>query len=520
MKRLARLSTVIFLLMFGLAAGHMGMCHAAVTEADLSGNYLGVSLYPDEIDSFYVTLDGSGGWQEIGSTETGTYVVADNLLTIYDAASSTITDGAYVGPEGQFFTFLGADPYGFEFAMQLGNLSAADLNGERYNYVSVSRELQDDDITWAFDICAGHIAFGDGQLSVYNEYDFSDGVDDDVTPDLNYAVNAGIISFPDDPDRSGIIGPDGSVMGVVYNSADEQEIVFLVKAATLEKEDIYGRYIMMECEYDTIAISNQWEFGTGYVLFDGEGNYTVPGEADETGTYDIDADGRVVLDGETTYGPVSPDGNFIIVPWMEEQSGTVEEIGASFLLKAPNPAVTAVTSTDTNVTSVDGSSTSTTDNALQSEYQNVPDNFKAMTDVVQFTAEVTDYATCEFEFDTSGQFGSVSDKVLLKLKDSSDSLAFEYASQSQTTAGNYVDGTWWITDTSGYLSESDTLDPSETYTIHMAITDNGDYDLDPDAGEIEDPTVLGATPQTSSSGDDGGSGGGGGGGCFIQSMLN
>ena len=435
------------------------------------------------------------------------YNVNSNLLTITQTspASATITDNGFIDPLAQFIAFSDETEPGATFIMRQGTANTADVNGERYNLVSVLYEPD-----YGLELSAGYVECGNGTLDAHIQYNSDDGVVNETESGIEFDITNGLISFGDsDPDRRGVISPDENYMAIVNTEEEHQEIIFLMKSSSLEKEDLFGRYFVLDCYFDMDTYEPEIE--TAYVLLDGEGNFTVPGEG-ETGTYDVDSFGRIKIDGETTYGPVSPDGNFIIVPSND---------GASFLVKAPNPTIEDVTSTDANVTSINShQSTSTTDNALQSDYQSVPDGFKAMTDVVQFTATVTGTDPCEFQFDTSGQFGTVSDKVLLKLKDSSDSLAFEYASQSQTTAGNYVDGTWWITGASGYLSESATLDPAVTYTIHMAITDNGDYDLDADAGEIEDPTVLGAVPQASSSSDGDGDGGGGGGGCFIRSLLN
>ena len=129
---------------------------------------------------------------------------------------------------------------------------------------------------------------------------------------------------------------------------------------------------------------------------------------------------------------------------------------------------------------------------------------------------MTDNDTARFQFDANNLTGSVSDMQLIKLKSTEASLEFTYADENQ--AGNlsssWSDGTWWIQapDSGRYLAPSAALDADKTYPVCFVITDNGDYDHSREAGTINDPTVLGASPDAAGGDDDESSS------CFIRSL--
>ena len=106
----------------------------------------------------------------------------------------------------------------------------------------------------------------------------------------------------------------------------------------LDASILTGRYNFLGYFHDDPAGSTH-EVGldAGYAIFDGSSSfsYTTDFPSPESGsaTYDIDANGRLLIDGEQSYGFVSPDGSFIIVPVSD--SSEDNDLGFSILVKRP-----------------------------------------------------------------------------------------------------------------------------------------------------------------------------------------
>ena len=99
----------------------------------------------------------------------------------------------------------------------------------------------------------------------------------------------------------------------------------------------------------------------------------------------------------------------------------------------------------------------------------------------------------------------VSDLVLVKIADAATAQPFRLVSTASDLA---ADGTFGLWDGQRFLLPSEVLGSTRTYTLILSIRDGGPYDLDPTAGAILDPSVLGirtaptptATPATRGNG--------------------
>jgi len=106
----------------------------------------------------------------------------------------------------------------------------------------------------------------------------------------------------------------------------------------LDASMLTGRYNFLGYFHDDPAGSTH-EVGldAGYAIFDGISRFSVttefPAPESGSGTYAIDANGRLLIDGGQSYGFVSPDGSFIIVPVLD--SSEDNDLGFSLLLKRP-----------------------------------------------------------------------------------------------------------------------------------------------------------------------------------------
>ncbi|MDY6824814.1 MAG: hypothetical protein SWH68_13605 [Thermodesulfobacteriota bacterium] len=327
--------------------------------------------------------------------------------------------------------------------------------------------------------------------------------------------------------RTCIIGPDGAVIVVTHVNSQEVVVDVLVKASAVEDETFFGRYHLTDFYYE--PETGILETEVGLVTAGGTGKWQNPGDA-ASGTYTIGNNGRMTINADgtedsaerelTSFGMISPDGSYIIIPGVEPDDS---EVGLSILVREPLPRVEVQTG-DATVVNNESSSADRSHTRLQADHQNVSDDFRPLTEVVDFTASVTANETTEFRFETGGLFGNLSEMVLMKLKENETSVAFSYASEDQADPANQEDGTWWVTDGSDtYVDVGVDVNPDATYTVHYVIRDNGPFDRDSVQGTIKDPAVLGTAVASTG----GGTGDGtaapapdsGGGGCFVNSLI-
>ncbi len=133
-------------------------------------------------------------------------------------------------------------------------------------------------------------------------------------------------------------------------------------------------------------------------------------------------------------------------------------------------------------------------------------SWEKFTDPMAFNASVSlagNLAAFEYAFTSSRQIAAQGLSLFKLNGNVRATLGFTYAGN----ATDYGDGKWWLTDTGGtYLLPASVLAANGTYVVHLCLKDNGNFDLDPTLGRIQDPTVL-AAPKSISSGN---------GGCLLS----
>ena len=135
-----------------------------------------------------------------------------------------------------------------------------------------------------------------------------------------------------------------------------------------------------------------------------------------------------------------------------------------------------------------------------------------------FEATVENGDTAVFQMSFLGNGGTVEGMKLFKLVSGTESREYTYSDTREMANGN-----WWIaplSDPVHALKSGDTLTANESYVAFFVITDNGDYDANPEAGQIADPVTLmtsGALPDNGGSGSGGNDDGGSSSGCTVGS---
>ncbi|XPV75955.1 MAG: hypothetical protein ACNI27_15155 [Desulfovibrio sp.] len=142
---------------------------------------------------------------------------------------------------------------------------------------------------------------------------------------------------------------------------------------------------------------------------------------------------------------------------------------------------------------------------LQTHYA-APNGYSPKTSVREFVATTSvNNGNAVFKFRTSGLSDSVGNLQLFKLLDTGNCT--KYSPYDSAGGVGSPEGTWWIKDSNGIALEADEiLNESELYDVYFVLKDNGIYDLDPAAGSIRDPLVLGGPAS------------GRGGGCSLQTQ--
>jgi len=530
-------SCIAALLIIMVLGAGSGICQEADTSQydpyELTGEYtmywLGPGETPLAFDSGTISFGASGdnpySWNFSSDKSSGTYRInAKGRMTLTDTSGDSpqvITDAGAVSRDGRLILLpekTARDP-GFAILVKrpqdaLDTPSAADLKGERYNYIEY-----DFNNNGQLEVTAGYIDFdpSETRLAVNAEYSSMTGPSGFTESGIEYMVSAdGRILFPNDPDSDGIIGSNGDFILIKTVESTEGAITILVRETAVDSADLYGRYNMaaLYANMNTSDIVVGAEPEDGYLSLDGDGTWrSVIGDESESGTYALDGNGRLLINSQTSYGPVSPDGSLILIPDVDREEGG--DLGLSFMVKPPLSPV-RVSGSD-NVDTITQEEREQEADALRTAYQNVPKQFKPCSKTLSFNASLmTDNDTARFQFDANNLTGSVSDMQLIKLKSTEDSLEFTYADENQagSLSSSWSDGTWWIQDpdTERYLAPSAALDADKTYPVYFVITDNGEFDRSSVAGSINDPTVLGASPDDAGGDDDETSS------CFIRSL--
>ena len=531
-------SFIAALLIIMILGAGSGICRQAPSsQFELSGEYAMYWLGPGEETplafesgtiSFGESKKGPYGWNVSSNSSSGTYHInARGLLTLTDTsgeAPQEITDAGAVSRDGRLLLLpekTETDP-GLAILIKkpqnaLDSPGASDLKGERYNYVEY-----DFNSNGQLEVTAGYIDFdrSETRLAVNAEYSSMAGPSDFTESGVEYTVSAdGRINFPNDPERDGIIDKNGDFILIkTVESSGEAAITILVRETAVDPADLYGRYNIaaLYADMNTSDMVVGAEPESGYLSLDGDGTWrSVSGTEKETGTYALDGNGRLLINSQTSYGPVSPDGSLILIPDVDREEGS--DLGLSFMVKPPLAAI-GVSGSD-NVDAISQDTFEEETERLRTTYQNVPDQFKPCSRTLSFEAAlVTANDTARFQFEANNLSGSVSDMQLIKLKRTADSLEFTYADKNQagSLSSSWADGTWWIQDpdTGRYLAPSASLDADKTYPVCFVITDNGDYDRSREAGTIDDPTVLGANLDGAGGDDDDDSSS-----CFITTLT-
>jgi len=330
---------------------------------NLSGRYNFVSFYhdapaggPHEMETYagYVTFDGLGQVSDVGEVEawggpgwssSGTY-----SLDRYGRVVAVGMRGyGLVSENGELVVFADLDPDEDEdlgmsfFVKSSSSLTEADLSG-RYNMVSFFHDAPASDGPQELVTSAGYVTFdGAGNWTAVPEIEAFG--DEGEVESGTYALDEDGRLIIDGENSYGMVTPDGQVLIVPDldpEGGDDVGITFLVKSSSgLSESDTAGRYNMLLFYHDVPA-GDPRELGTGagYMRLDGAGHWAYIGQVEawggrggrDSGTYSIGDYGRLLLDGENTYGMVSPDGQLVIVPNLDPDDDS--DLGMNFMVKA------------------------------------------------------------------------------------------------------------------------------------------------------------------------------------------
>ena len=524
------------LLITALGAGS-GICRTAdSSRLELTGDYAIYRLGPGEtplaFDSGMIsfgTLDNTPySWNWTVDNSSGAYSInAKGLMTLTDTSGQSpqvITDAGAVSRDGQLLLLpetSNTEPGLYILLKEPDDTSipptAQDLKGERYNYIEY-----DFNNNGQLEMVAGYVDFDtdETRLTVNAEYSSMKGPSEFTESGIEYIVSGeGRLSFPNDPEMDGMIGKDGNFILIKTIETSEVSFSILVRETAVDSADLYGRYnkaaLYTDMNTSDMVVGTEPEYG--YMSLDGDGTWQgLTGDEKETGTYALDGNGRLLINSQTSYGPVSPDGSLILIPDMDREEGG--DLGISFMVKPPLAPVRVFGST--NVGAITQNEAAQDAIALRNTYQNVPEQFQPCSKTISFSASLqTANDTARFQFDANNLSGKVQAMQLIKLKTTEASLEFTYADENHAgdISSSWSDGTWWIQDpdTGRYLAPSAALDADKTYPVYFVITDNGGFDRSREAGTIDDPTVLGANVGAAGANDDDDSSSSS---CFIRSL--
>ncbi|MCW7753396.1 hypothetical protein OOT00_05275 [Desulfobotulus sp. H1] len=509
--------------LFLLAAGGMHQeSKAAFTNADVDGLYdyiwfgQGVTDAVD-IDMDTIEFDGAGGFavpDQAQQAATGTYDMIEKgrVMVFSMAGEGMISNAGAISPDASIIAIpetLVDDHPGYNLLVQRdSSIGPADLAGKRYNFVDFSYFRQNGRL----EVSAGYMQMNDRGTSMipHEQYNSVEGDVDKTFDSFPFTVEDGYLRAGNAV--KGIIGTGGDFLAIAKKTdGQEPGVVLMFRSKNVGERALHGFYHLTSYTVDTTV--TPWAAGadSGLLYVDGKGGWSVV-DGNMGGTYQVDGDGRLLLNRTvpvsetiTWYGAVSPDGQLFILP-----EGNDDELGFTLAVKLPPVSVTLNSPAGVTITTQD--SATRTRMELQEAFQNVPVAFQPMGEVFEFEATVSSGTPSVFTYVVSDLTGSVGDLTLLKLKENDDSLAFTYAEEAQTQ--NPVDGMWWITRGNVYQTRAGTVNHGTSYTIHFAIEDNGDYDLDPATGTIRDPAVLGTVVESPGGGDGSESSG-----CFIHSLI-
>ena len=510
------------------AAGNI--CRAAIAESDLSGAYNWLWAGPDNGDPLAVEgslsaadrarFDGNGGWTL--PRYTGTYAInAESFLemTIEDSTDpgnttaypAQKTGAGAVNPNGNLIVFADTQTAGINVLMRVVSPPATGGLSGRFNGVAISYNASNELVNRA-----GYAEFTPstpGTYTFFEEYNSDEGdtVSRSSGPNVYTITEDGYFNN----DFKGFISPDKNLIVATHKINKDEIVFFLRNQDEIATVDVFGRYHIVTWRHD--ADTGEHVYETGYLYFDGNGNWFYPAE-DESGTYTVDANDRLLIDGRNTWGAVGKNGSLIVIPEPDDQPGL------SVLIKAPAAGDLAtiqnITATAENGTPLTAGVQKTSLTSAQLQENFGVSDLELVGEVTRIRTSISptpEAAVITFTYEVEGLARTPADYKLIKLKSRRQHLEFSYASQSSARRGSAVDGEWWLTDTNGfYMDPGEQLDANQAYTVNFKVQDDGSYDLAADtAGLIDDPTVLGAVTETGDSDGDGSDGGG----CFIHHLL-
>jgi hypothetical protein len=213
---------------------------------------------------------------------------------------------------------------------------AWNLKGERYNYL----ELWYDPECLELGSTAGYVEFDANEaiFTSHEEYS-STGEPEGTEGPYSYSISdLGILDFKEIEALQGFASTDSNFIALVNNEAEEIALILMVKGGTPDAASLCGRYNSVDISFgiDDSDGFNQVvdaEIETGSIIFDGRGNWQDDEKEGETGTYDVDENGRLVVNCQNTYSPASPDGSLAIEPDMDASEDN--DLGLCFILSTP-----------------------------------------------------------------------------------------------------------------------------------------------------------------------------------------
>lgn len=522
MKRtvIAFFAAAAMVLAFGGASEE---CRAAVNEQDLEGDYYYLRFGPgdNELDVEFesIELDRAGGWSIPHFELNGTYEIdaGGRMMTVKQNDETMITEFGAISPDGSIIALpeTGFEEPGYTILVRPDKeLSGQDMVGDSYNYLEFSVFESGPEVS------AGIMVVGeDGEsytLTPTEHFNSEEGQVDKTFDPVEFSLENGFLEAYGGVVR-GVAAPGGDFIVIAKEVPGENGVIVMSRSNSVGIGALHGWYNLTTLE--VLMPEGTTRVRSGAELYiDGNGGWKLWEEDVLEGTYGISSQGSLELalthpeeELITSFGAVSPDGHLLFFPEVGD------DLSISLAVKMPSlPSISIGSGTATIHTS---ESMTKSLGQLRAEYEDVPDDFRPIGEVVEFTADGFDSGVLQkFYFDISGLDASIADLDLLKLKASDNSIEFFYALENQTESDNFADGTWWIEDSDDvYIPLTATLDPALNYTIYFVIEDGGDYDLSGVSGEITDPTVLGASVAGTVDEDTGSGGSSSSSGCFVTS---
>lgn len=144
----------------------------------------------------------------------------------------------------------------------------------------------------------------------------------------------------------GVVTPDGEVIMVAADETSEDDKVGVLmmckRDTTLTNASLNGQYLCVDIYRDSVSDGAGASVSINApITFDGSGGYTLD---EESGTYSVDGNGRITIDGTRDYGMIAMDGDVIVLPDYNPAEG--DDIGMSVLVKISTEAGWGLSSID------------------------------------------------------------------------------------------------------------------------------------------------------------------------------